>query len=104
MVTVEHSWHRLLLRARPERPRCSRAAELREELAPLHSIISSASAINVDGTVRPSIVIGSLRSFEHRLIEGVHVSGRFTPNSVQTLASIRCPQRRSDALKRLTPV
>jgi hypothetical protein len=56
MVIVEHSWHRLLLRARPERPRCSRAAELREELAPLHSIISSASAITVDGTFRPSIV------------------------------------------------
>src|SRR5262245_53241467 len=43
-----------LLRARRERPR-RRAAEQRDELAPLHSITSSAVASSVGGTVRPSI-------------------------------------------------
>jgi hypothetical protein len=44
-----------LLRARRKRP-CSRhAAEQRDELAPLHSITSSARASSVGGTVRPSI-------------------------------------------------
>src|SRR5262249_42822439 len=42
-----------LLRACGNRP-CSRAAEQRDELAPLHSITSSARASNADGTVRPS--------------------------------------------------
>src|SRR5262249_53695425 len=43
-----------LLRARRERPRNRRAAEQRDELAPLHSITSSTSASSVGGTVRPS--------------------------------------------------
>src|SRR5262249_5343904 len=42
-----------LLRARPERPRCGRAAEQREEVTPLqlrdHSITSSARASSVSG-------------------------------------------------------
>src|SRR5262249_1186671 len=42
-----------LLPPRRERPR-RRAAEQRDELAPLHSITSSALACNVSGTVRPS--------------------------------------------------
>ena len=46
--------HRRLLRARRERP-CSRAAEQRDELAPLHSITSSAATSSLSGTVRPSI-------------------------------------------------
>src|SRR5262249_61266066 len=45
--------HRRLLRARRERP-CSRAAEQRYELAPFHSITSSARASRVGGTSRPS--------------------------------------------------
>src|SRR5215510_5377636 len=36
-------WHRLLLCTRRERPRGRRAAEQRDELAPLHSITSSAA-------------------------------------------------------------
>ena len=43
-----------LLRARRERPRGRRAAEQRDELAPLHSITSSARASRVGGTSRPS--------------------------------------------------
>src|ERR1044071_7326311 len=46
--------HRRLLRARRERPRYRRAAEQRDELAPLHSITSSARARTLSGTVRPS--------------------------------------------------
>ena len=45
-----------LLRARRERPRRRRAAEQRDELAPLHSITSSARASSDGGTVRPSIL------------------------------------------------
>src|SRR6516225_2283780 len=42
-----------LLRPRSERPR-RRAAEHRDELAPLHSITSSASCCSCSGTSRPS--------------------------------------------------
>src|SRR5262249_11437451 len=45
--------HSRLLRACRERPRC-RAAEQSDELAPCHSITSSASAISLSGTSRPS--------------------------------------------------
>src|SRR5262249_21838637 len=42
-----------LLRAHFEGPRCHRAAEQRDELAPPHSITSSARASRVGGTSRP---------------------------------------------------
>src|SRR5262245_35843406 len=45
----------LLLRTRRERP-CGHAAEQRDEVAPLHSITSSAAASNLSGTTRPSIL------------------------------------------------
>ena len=44
-----------VLRARRERPRRRRAAEQRDELAPLHSITSSAMASSEGGIVRPSV-------------------------------------------------
>src|SRR5262249_4811105 len=47
--------HRRLLCARRERP-CCRAAEQRDELAPFHSITSSAATSSLSGTVSPSIV------------------------------------------------
>src|SRR5262249_59972918 len=43
-----------LLRARPERPCRRRPAAQRDELAPPHSITSSAVESSVGGTVRPS--------------------------------------------------
>src|SRR5258707_7726371 len=46
--------HRGLLRARRERPRDRRAAEQGDELAALHSITSSASAMSLSGTASPS--------------------------------------------------
>src|SRR5262249_45976081 len=45
--------HPRLLRARRERPR-GRAAEQRDEIAPFHSITSSARASRIGGTSRPS--------------------------------------------------
>src|SRR5262249_22836537 len=45
---------RRLLRACREWPRCRRAAEKRDELAPPHSITSSARASTVAGRSRPS--------------------------------------------------
>ena len=42
------------LRLRRERPTCHRAPEQRDELAPPHSITSSACASSVAGTSRPS--------------------------------------------------
>ena len=46
--------HRWLLPTRRDRPRRRRAAEQRDELAPFHSITSSARASSCGGTVRPS--------------------------------------------------
>ena len=43
-----------LLRPRRDRPRRRRAAEQRDELAPFHSITSSARASSDGGTSRPS--------------------------------------------------
>src|SRR5262245_2830926 len=43
-----------LLRPHRQRPRRRRAAEQRDEVAPLHSITSSARASSVGGMVRPS--------------------------------------------------
>src|SRR5262249_31677691 len=45
-----------LLRPCRDRPRCRRTAEQRHELAPSHSITSSAVASSLSGTVRPSIL------------------------------------------------
>src|SRR5262249_45585340 len=54
-VQKSHHRHRRLLRTCRERPRSGRAAEQRDELAPVtHSITSSARASSVGGTVRPS--------------------------------------------------
>src|SRR6478609_5123530 len=47
---------RWLLRPCGKRPRRRRAAKQRDELAPSHSITSSARASSVGGTVRPSIL------------------------------------------------
>src|SRR6202035_4265625 len=48
-------WQRRLLRARGEWPRCG-AAESSDELAPPHSITSSAVICTIMGTVRPSVL------------------------------------------------
>ena len=48
--------HGALLRARRERPRGCRAAEQRDELAPVHSITSSAICCRCNGTLIPSVL------------------------------------------------
>src|SRR4051812_11513542 len=57
-VEKPHHRHRLLLRTRRKRPRRRRAADQRDEFAPLHqlahSITSSARESNVGGTSIPS--------------------------------------------------
>jgi hypothetical protein len=53
-----------LLSVHRERPRSRRAAKKRDEIAPSHSITSSATESSVDGTVRPSI--GCLTDFPHQ--------------------------------------
>ena len=50
--------HCRLLRARRERPRRRRAAEQRDELAPLHSITSSARGSSIGGTVEAERLCG----------------------------------------------
>ena len=57
-----------LLRARRERPSDRRAAEKRDELAPLHSITSSARASSVGGTVEAER-LGGLE-VDHQLVLG----------------------------------
>src|SRR5262249_16451425 len=51
---TDHRLSRLLRRCRERPRRC--AAEQRDELAPLHSITSSAATSSLSGTVRPSIL------------------------------------------------
>src|SRR5262249_59204920 len=48
----------LLLRARRGRPRCRRAAEQRDELAPFHSMTSSARESTSGGMKSPSTLAG----------------------------------------------
>src|SRR5438132_6046348 len=67
--------HRRLLRARRERPRSRRAAEQCDELAPPHSITSSARASSVGGTSRP-IAFAVLR-----LITNSNLVGPWTGSS-----------------------
>src|SRR4030095_6311537 len=57
-----------LLRARRQRPRDRRAAEQRDELAPLHSITSSARASSVGGTSMPR-ALAVLRLIVSRYLE-----------------------------------
>src|SRR5262249_6039338 len=58
-----------LLRACRERPRGC-AAEQRDELAPLHSITSSAATSSLSGTVRPSTLAASALMATSNLADG----------------------------------
>src|SRR5262245_23519840 len=70
----DHRW-RSLLRARRERPRGRRTADERDELAPPHSITSSAATSSLSGTVRPKAFAVL------RLIASSNVVGCRTGNS-----------------------
>src|SRR5262249_39729273 len=69
-------WHRRLLRARREGPRCRRAPKQRDELAPLHSISSSARDRNDAGTVKPSFLAAL------RLMTNSNLASRSTGSSL----------------------
>src|SRR5262245_31012142 len=66
---ITHHRHRCLLRARRERPCRRRTAGQRDELAPLHSITSSARASTEDGRSRPS-AFAVLRLMTSSYLEG----------------------------------
>ena len=69
-------WKRTLLRARSERPRRSRAAEQRDELAPgAHSITSSARCCSCVDTSRPSALAVFI------LITNSNLTGAWTGSS-----------------------
>src|SRR5262249_44634720 len=69
-----------LLRACRERPRGSRAAEQRDELAASHSITSSAVARRLSGTVRPGILaVGRLVTVSNLLECTTGNSAGFAP-------------------------
>ncbi len=74
--------HALLhrLRARRERPGRRRATEKRDELAPPHSITSSAMASSLSGTVRPSILaVSALMTSSNLLACTTGKSAGFAP-------------------------
>src|SRR5262245_31962284 len=81
MEQADHR-HRRLLRARRKRPRGSRATEQRHELAPHHSITSSARASMIGGISRP-IALAVLT-----LITSVNLVGRSIGKSA-ALAPLR---------------
>src|SRR5262249_38348824 len=89
----EHADERLfrgLLGARRERPRRCRAAEQRDELAPLHSITSSARASSEAGTVSPS-AFAVLRLMSSSNLVGTCTgrSAGLTPNRRQAPALVK---------------
>src|SRR5262249_17138367 len=74
-----------LLRPRRERPRRNRAAEERDELAPLHSITSSARASSVGGMLRRSAFAVARLTMSSTL--GGNSTGRsagFSPLSIRS--------------------
>src|SRR5262249_39431328 len=69
-----------LLRARRQRPCDRRATEQRDELAPLHSITSSASASSPCGKARPSVLATfTLRTSSNFVGRSIGRSAGFAP-------------------------
>src|SRR5262249_13945762 len=79
-VHVANDGHSRLLRPRRERP-CGRAAQQRDDLAPLHhSITSSAATSSLSGTVSPSILaVEALMTNSNLLDSTTGKSGGFAP-------------------------
>src|SRR5262245_40700159 len=72
--------HRGLLRRRRARPYEPRGTKQRDELAPLHSITSSASASSLSGTVSPSILaVEALMTSSNLLACSTGKSAGFAP-------------------------
>src|SRR5262245_10393214 len=76
------------LRACRERPRGRRAADERDELAPLHSITSSAWASNVGGTSRPSaFAVTRLMTRSNLVGCSIGISAGFVPRRILSICS-----------------
>src|SRR5262249_56072755 len=76
------------LRARPERPRRSRAAEERDELAPLHSITSSARASSIGEISRPrALAVFRLRTNSNLVGCSTGRSPGFAPRRILSTSS-----------------
>src|SRR5215471_16652805 len=80
---------KFLLRARRERPRRCRAAEQRDELAPRHSITSSARVSRVVGTLRPMPLLGGRLILEDQAEQEMHVAA--VGSAFRRLGSIGSP-------------
>src|SRR5262245_60063274 len=90
-----------LLRARRERPRCSRAADERDELPPPHSITSSARASSGSGKVRRGnyrLVSSFMSAARTTLPHLSESSAKSFPNSAGDSASAVPPNSPSRAL------
>src|SRR5215510_11003451 len=66
---ISNHRHRRLLSAHRQRPCHRRAAEQRDEFAPLHSMTSSASARSLSGTSRPSVLAVLMLSTNSNLVD-----------------------------------
>src|SRR5262245_21198303 len=74
-----------LLSARHERPRDGRAAEQRDELAPFHSITSSARASRLGGTSKPSaLAVLRLITSSNRLGRSIGRSAGLAPRRMRS--------------------
>src|SRR5262249_45157427 len=89
---ADHRHHRLLCMHR-ERPR-GRAADEREECAPLHSITSSARASSVGGTSSPSAVAVVRLMMRSNLVGcSTGISAGFAPRRILSTRSPACRHR-----------
>src|SRR5262245_16918875 len=81
-VDKSNDWHRRLLRARCERPCDCRTTEQPDELAPLHSITSSAVASSLSGICNPSALAATRLITRSNLVGcSTGISAGFAPRS-----------------------
>src|SRR4029077_19607583 len=75
-----------VFRPRRDRPRAGRAAEPRDELAPPHSITSSARASNAGGTLSPSArAVGKLMTSSNLVDRTTGKSAGLVPLRIRTV-------------------
>src|SRR5262249_44755293 len=89
--------HCRLLRPRRERPRGRRAAEQQYELAALHSMTSSARAMSVRGTSRPSTF--AVRRLRNSSTFVVRWTGRSAGLSPLRIRPVYTPAARNVSVK-----
>src|SRR5262249_47212681 len=97
--------HRRLLRARRERPRGRRAAEQRDEVAPLHSITSSARSRNDSGILRwRALAVVRLMTRSNLVGCSIGMSPGFAPRRIlSTISAVRLHRSRKLGPKDIRP-